>query len=334
MIRLRAAWPLFSACAVLALACESERDRPPQAPPVFTPPDPAFGPSVTAGSGSPPMEVVDEPRTSRPDGAACKPPYLQVTAGASHTCVLDREGCVVCVGKNEGHFRDYTGQAVPAMGRFKQIEAGREHTCGIRVDGTLACWGATGSPPAGEFVEVSADYQSSCALRDDGVGVCWDSRSPELPEDVELAHLVSGEYHACGILLDGSVQCWGEADMMNFEGEFAQLAAESRETCALRDDGSVDCGSSWLRFGAPEGRFIFLDVDSDSACAIRPDGRISCWGQLPEEGSGPPESGRFVQLSIGREPASSGSGHGCAIDEEGDLHCWGSDRYGQISLPE
>jgi hypothetical protein len=259
---------------------------------------------------------------------------LQVTAGPTHTCVLDREGCVVCAGENEGHFGDYTGHAVPPLGKFKHIEAGGEQTCGIHIDGTLACWGATLAPPSGAFVEVTADYQSSCALREDGVGVCWESRAPELPADVKLQHLVSGEYHACGILLDGSVQCWGEPEMTTFEGVFVKLDAESRETCGLREDGSIDCGGSYLRFGVPEGTFVDLDVDSSSACAIRTDGRISCWGQLPEEGSGPPESGRFVQISIGREPAIAGSGHGCAIDEEGALHCWGSDRYGQISLLE
>jgi alpha-tubulin suppressor-like RCC1 family protein len=320
---------------VAALAgCASGDDALAPPPRPWTLPDVGLPAAGSGGASARSVEPeVGEPRTSRPDGAPCQAPYLQVSAGASHTCALDREGCVVCVGDNRGDSGDYIAQAVPVVGRFEHIDAGREHTCGIRDDGTLACWGAIAVAPEGTYVAVTADYHTSCALRADGIGVCWGFSAPELPGNVELMQLVSGGYHACGILLDGSVQCWGDLPM-TFDGVFARLAAESRETCGLHEDGSVDCGSSRLRFGVPAGAFVDLDVDSDSACAIRPDGRISCWGQLPEEGGGPPESGRFVQVSIGREPASAGSGHGCAIDEQGALHCWGSDRHGQIRLPD
>ena len=65
-------------------------------------------------------------------------PFIQVGAGAIHSCGLKRDGRVECWGSNA------YGQAEDQAGPFVQLSVGGGHTCGLKADGGGACWGGSG----------------------------------------------------------------------------------------------------------------------------------------------------------------------------------------------
>ena len=181
------------------------------------------------------------------------------------------------------------------------ISAGMFHTCAILDDGSVSCWGmdfflgheSNGSsdplPPTqtaslGEgrtAVKISAGTQVTCAILDDGSVVCWgqapgsagkigDGTGEERASPTQTAsfgdgrtatEISVGSYHACAILDDGSVVCWGENNFGNLgtrdlseslswvpvqtaslgDGRTAVAISAGAHTCAILDDGSVVC---------------------------------------------------------------------------------------------
>jgi hypothetical protein len=125
-----------------------------------------------------------------------------------------------------------------------------------------------------------------------------------------------GEAHACALLDDHTVRCWGSGVTAVDAGlprAAVAIAARSRETCAILDDGSVTCwspgtGSTWaeshvsINLG-PGRRAVSLTAEPSLACAVLDDGSARCWGDagptsapkalLPPDG-GPP----VAQLSV------------------------------------
>jgi alpha-tubulin suppressor-like RCC1 family protein len=80
------------------------------------------------------------------------------------------------------------------------VAAGTHASCGITTAGKAYCWGAN---DAGQLGSPSSE---SCAGTP-----C--SRSP-LPVSGDLAFkaISVGDYHACGLSVDGIAYCWGRND--------------------------------------------------------------------------------------------------------------------------
>ena len=108
----------------------------------------------------------------------------------------------------------------------------------------------------------------------------------------------TSDRHACGILVDDSVECWnyfGSDQHLYYDsnehmldapdGQFTQVAAGDYHTCGLRVDGTAACWG-WDRFGQsmpPEGRFTQIVSTMHMSCGLRPDGSVECWGYAGEQ---------------------------------------------------
>src|SRR5690606_13753099 len=96
---------------------------------------------------SPPPRPAPPPPTTGP-GAAPDPVYVQVASHAEHTCVLRRQGDVLCWGKNtygqlgDGR-RDDSAQpkAVTGLVDATSIAVGVDFSCAVRRHGGVVCWG-------------------------------------------------------------------------------------------------------------------------------------------------------------------------------------------------
>ena len=269
----------------------------------------------------------------------------QVVAGAEHSCLLRRDGSVLCWGL------DNYGQSSPPEGeRFVQISAGAVHTCALRVDGTPVCWGddkdGKASPPAQKFTQISAGGGHTCALRTDGAAVCWGnyyyvsnnkavSKSMKVPEiSQRIIQVSSPVSHTCALRVDGTPICWGydgngRSNPPEITQSMIQISAGGSHTCALRADGTPICwgydGNG--RSNPPEDeKFVQISAGVAHTCALRADGTPVCWGDNGTRQTSAPRDEKFVQISAGLS-------HTCALRADDTPVCWGSDINGQSTPP-
>ena len=223
-------------------------------------------------------------------------PYAAVSAGASFSLALCRDGSVQCLGSNS------SGQAPPAglPGPFEAVSAGAMHALGLRRDGTVQCWGSDShgqAPPegrVGNFTMVSAGARHSLGLRKDGHIECWGwnvyGQAP--PDGVEGPFVViaAGSHSSYGLRRNGSLVCWGrnakgQAPSAGRPGPYTTVSAGGEHAIALRKDGRIECWGSNMGGQAPsdlrgeENDFIACECGLHFSMGLRRDGRVECWGR-------------------------------------------------------
>lgn len=257
-----------------------------------------------------------------PTGIDAGAPLVELAAGFSHTCGRLVEGPIRCWGRNERgqvgygiNFQNDSGLPprvlgnVPIAGPARRIWAGENGSCALLENESLSCWGEP-------WVAYGRDRTQRI-------------KSQSTPAVVDVGgrakQVVFGASHACALLEDGSIRCWGEGVGMghgNTEigddeppsavrpldvgGKAIALAAGSFHTCALLDSGGVRC---WGRSESGElGYGNRVDVGDDEAPATAGD---------------VPVGGKAVQIA-------AGGFHTCALLESGALRCWGDGREGAL----
>jgi regulator of chromosome condensation (RCC1) repeat-containing protein/Regulator of Chromosome Condensation (RCC1) repeat protein len=184
--------------------------------------------------------------------------FLNVAAGASHTCGLTLDRTALCWGNNAfGQLGD--GGTIPRLAptlvgggvTFQSIDVGDPWSCGLSTTGKVYCWGGveglgvTTSPHlyagAPTFTSLTVGSLHACALTGDGLAYCWGnnqfgqlgdssvvSRANPTPVTggLRFTSLAAGVAHTCGVTTDGSVACWGS----NLAGELGDKNAAIRIT--------------------------------------------------------------------------------------------------------
>ena len=125
--------------------------------------------------------------------------------------------------------------------------------------------------------------------------------STDPPADVAFTQISAGKSHACGLLENGAIACWGH-DYFGHDNLDAPAGTGFRQIAAGRD----------------------------FACALRQDQTIACWGDNSERQTSPPQ-GAFAEIA-------AGTAHACAIPASQTappaLVCWGrSFPNGAATLP-
>jgi len=195
---------------------------------------------------------------------------LQVTSGYDHTCALLADHTVHCWGLGEflGYGDDnntYTPslQAVSlttlAGVTVAQIDAHGWFSCARLSDGTDTCWGLNGNGQLGRGnTNTIGDDELPSSLG----GPISISANPSL----SVTQVAVGNFHACALLSDGSLKCWGvegglgpayypqQIGVTQVPAAFpaisvtnqvavtaTQVVAGEDYTCALLSDHSVKC---------------------------------------------------------------------------------------------
>jgi alpha-tubulin suppressor-like RCC1 family protein len=253
---------------------------------------------------------------------------FQVSAGAAGGCVLVSTGGLGtearCWGSDsEGQLGDgsSTGKdsLVPVavvnplsvkkpLPGVQQVSAGGNFDCALVHNGGARCWGVNGYGTLGDGTNNNSNVPVTVK---------------NLPAG--LAQVAASIEHACALLLNGTVECWGHNDngqlgdgstsdsntpvtVTGLGGPVTQIAAGDSDTCALLSSGTVQCwgagvlgelgngnsGSGYYS-AAPVpvtglGSGVVSIAASDSAvCAAKSDGSVWCWGanEAGELGQGP-----------------------------------------------
>jgi alpha-tubulin suppressor-like RCC1 family protein len=285
-----------------------------------------------------------------------------------------------------------------------QLATGRAFSCARRSTGALSCWGAntygqlgnnstsrTTSPVAvtgiTDAIEVAAGADFTCARLSSGGARCWGrsnrgqsasgstTGSLLTPQVVlqtgsalltDVVDIDAGDGHACAVLRDGRVFCWGEnanwqtgsSDVM-----FRTLAREvtgvtgavevatgATATCARLANGTVQCwgGNAYGQLGnggttASATPVVVsgltnaaqLVAAADTFCARRGDGSVWCWGdgRRGQIGNGVTASVSSATATITVTNAAhlgGGHEHFCAVLPDSGVRCWGRAAEGQI----
>ena len=254
-----------------------------------------------------------------------------------------------CQLASPGHFVENNSWA--------SIDAGSKHTCLVMDGGQVSCWGDNSHSQLGNgssdrrspilpgslgvnrtAVEISTGAWFTCALLDDGSVSCWGDNSQgslgdgtyvtrntptptnSLGANRTAVAITAGHSHACALLDDGSVSCWGW-------NQFGQLG-----------DGTYanrNMPTPTNSFGANRTATA-ISAGSTHTCALLNDGTVSCWG-YGNHGRlgnvlGNSQWSPTPTNSLGR-PAiaiSAGTAHTCAILNDNSLSCWGGNAAGQL----
>lgn len=242
------------------------------------------------------------------------------------------------------------------------ISVGGTFACAVNLIGEISCWGAFGGGQLGigesnltnlttpssaldvsghrAARSVSAGYSSACAVLIDGAVVCWGTNSHgvlgtgdndstdqptlpiTLPSPGAALSVAVGEHHACALLTDQRVTCWGTS----YDGELG--------------DGTLDDSDAPIppiTLPSP-GTASAIEVGRSATCALLTDGKVTCWGdddsgQLGNGAAGNqtappapvtlPSPGTATAIAMGDE-------HTCALLTDGKVTCWGQDYSGQL----
>lgn len=266
------------------------------------------------------------------DNPGASPPpeesFEEIAVGTWHACGLREDGIPRCWGFNS------KGEASsPADAYIESISVSESHSCGVTPAGEIACWGA--SEPLPDFGGIAAigSGANPCAVRDDGTVFCHDLCQPVFWQEDTFTAIASGDWYACAIRADGTVECWGGDDCGEThppDGEtFTEVAAGYNFACGLHPDGGVSCWGADpdAPVHSPSGgSFTDITAGYGHACGVLEDGTIECWGEVHDSLCDIPDGNDFTAVSSGEE-------HVCGLHADGVAECWGQSYCGQTDPP-
>lgn len=193
--------------------------------------------------------------------------WVEVALGAAHGCALDEAGFATCWGE------DQAGETEPPLVALEGLQAGLEQTCGLeRDDGTLSCWGRELEiDRSGSFAAVAMVQDRGCALSAAGEPRCWGGLVP-----------LSSRYTAigagCGVLADGSVECFSSG-LYSLGGSYVEVEVGDDRVCATTQEGGVECWSANLELSEVPGTVAQLSCGVGLCAALSEAGQLELWGR-------------------------------------------------------
>jgi alpha-tubulin suppressor-like RCC1 family protein len=207
------------------------------------------------------------------------------------------------------------------------LSAGSRHTC-VLLNSGIKCFGRNLlGAPTGQY-----SYDRGLEASDLGDNL------PEANLGGGIKSLTNGAYHACAILGDDSVRCWGA------NGGGGLGLGDTNH----RSGGANELGARLPKVNLGTGRTARgIAAGGGFTCAILDDGSVKCWGantygnlglgDTNNRGDEPGEMGDAlprVPLGTGRTATQifAGVAHVCAILDDASVKCWGLNNWGQLGL--
>lgn len=270
---------------------------------------------------------------------------FQVSAGLEHTCVLLVDATIKCWGhsfngrlgyedlNNRGNAAGEMGDDLPRVNlgtghTALQIATGFSHTCARLDDATVKCWGGN--------LQGQLGYGDTTD-RGDGQGEMGNNLPTlDLGAGRTAVKITVGGDHACAMLDDATVKCWGR----NSNGQLGYGDTNNRGNAPgeMGDDlPQVDLGT---------GRTALqIEAQGLHTCVLLDDSTVKCWGHgafgqlgygdTSDRGDGPGEMGDdlpTVDLGTGRTAVriALGNEHTCALLDDATVKCWGHSFNGRL----
>jgi alpha-tubulin suppressor-like RCC1 family protein len=270
-----------------------------------------------------------------------------VAMGAAHACATLPNGKLKCWGAGL-HGRigfgtgrgDEPGEVTPMMAAVdlgnshlaKQICVGSAFACAHLDDDSLKCWGenANGQLGLGD-TNARGDDQNEMGASLPAIA---------LGANRYVQSVTCGAHHACAVLDDKSVKCWGD----NAHGQLGLGDTKDRGASA------ADMGDALPAVSLGTGRTArTVAAAGDSTCALLDDDSMKCWGKndvgqlgledTTDRGTSKSQMGdALTTVSLGAGLAArlvnagaSGT-HRCATISDQSVKCWGDNAAAELGL--
>ena len=260
---------------------------------------------------------------------------VEIAAGWDHTCARLADGSAHCWGSNQfGELGDGTtdprGYPAPVRGLAgaAQLAAGRGFACARLADGQVSCWGRNdvGQLGSGAITKPAKPRGPQAEEGPEPPPM----RSPAMPAQAVsgVQTLSLGRAHSCGLILGGSVVCWGD-DSSGQLGRHAPPSDGPKGKPRAAAPPKPIPPVKGLK-GASE-----IAAGERHVCA-RLDDAVRCWGDNASgqlgDGTATP---RPAPVEVKGLPGSAfglalGSSHSCAILTDATVACWGDNTRGQL----
>ena len=183
------------------------------------------------------------------------------------------------------------------------IASGAEFSCALLTDGSVQCWGSNSAGQLGDGTTVN---QSRPVVVDGLAG--------------GVVQLAAGGAHACAVLQDQRVKCWG----LNERGQLGDGSTVDR---SIPVPVKVEAGNDLT--GVVE-----VAAGNAHTCARLDTGAVQCWGSRANgrlgdnSSSDRPTAGPVTGIDGASDDASaiaisSGASGSCALMADKSLRCWG-----------
>jgi alpha-tubulin suppressor-like RCC1 family protein len=236
-----------------------------------------------------------------------------ITAGGMHTCALLLDGSLRCWGSNSmGQLGNEAVEnastnpvAVTGISNIKTISAGYFDTCALLLDGKVKCFGIDDTRSEADIKTI--DPRTMPKLF---------SHPTEVKEVSNATAIATGWAHACLILSDGKVKCWGN----NSTGQLG-VGTTLNSTTPVEVKGVSNP--------------VAITTGVANTCVVLPNGTVKCWG-TDSFGGGSTIYGfnSITPIEIkgisNAKTIASGRNHTCALLSDGTVKCWGSNILGQL----
>jgi hypothetical protein len=135
--------------------------------------------------------------------------------------------------------------------------------------------------------------------------------------------LATAELNTCAVRNDGAVECWGDAS-----GALIKLPDSNQGFVQVAVGGGAGNSDAcalrkdgsvacWGNITQPSVALVSLSLDDDAACGVQPDASISCWGFDPFGATSPPALSGYSAVALGGQLS-------CGVHLDHSLACWGS----------
>jgi alpha-tubulin suppressor-like RCC1 family protein len=277
-----------------------------------------------------------------------------------------------------------SGGATAARLVARAVAVGKAHACAVLDDGTVRCWGDNGYGQLGDgatpnsvvpavvsgitdAVAIAAGGDETCVVLTGGTVQCWGDNScgqlgngsisgrtatPVTVSGITNAAVITASgKHACALLRDGTIQCWGD----DSSGQVVQgtvgtcqpkplpalgttiataVSAGPSQTCAVLADRSVKCwgGSQPNVSILPDA--VSVVTGQYATCVVDSTGGVDCWGAYAQLGTGTTEGSASTPTPItglnGVAMAAIADFDYCAVRQSGTLRCWAYDVFSEL----
>ena len=286
-----------------------------------------------------------------------------IAAGSYHNCLLTDGDDIKCWGEGSwgqigsADFKTSSSLVTVKMEPKQPVKAlalGSNFSCALLKNGKVKCWGANDQGQLGDGSLKKKSTPVDVALA---------------PKDQAIS-LRAGYHHACVLLADGKVKCWGANDRGQILGvkdkiqktpvtiklkdssPVQALVLNTDVTCTLTGKGTANCwGQSSILFGdktpvkTPQNvnpssmpKVKTLAIGSSSMCFLSTTGVVQCKG-LNDKGQlgnkSKVDNGSLTKIAQTDriKILTVGDGFGCVLTKRGRVKCFGDGTNGKLGIP-